>query len=167
MISVEVEIRGADAALRTLGHLPDEVAWAVDRKLARAAAQAARAMKGKAPQDTVTLVNSIRSEQVAPLVHRAVAGVQHARYMESGTGPGGRPPITAMERWVVRKGLTPRNPTLRGVRDLAWAIARSITRRGVRAQPFARPVAADPAFQARVQALVDQGVADGLRQAGV
>lgn len=165
MIEIRADIRGGEAVSRDLGRVAQDVAWAVDRKLARAAQEAAREMRRAAPKATSVLTNSIRAERVGELEHRAVAGVAYAAYVEGGSGPGGRPPFAAMLRWVRVKRLAPHNPGM-DERDLAWAIARAIARRGTPPQPFAAPVAADPAFRVRVQALVDEGVADGLRAGG-
>lgn len=58
----------------------------------------------------------------------------YANYVDSGRGPGSPPPIGSIIRFIQRKNITP--PAGTNIEQLAYAIANSIGKRGIRARPF-------------------------------
>ncbi len=161
---MDLRIRVDDAAVRrALRIAPQATTRHVAIKLDRAGQEVAREEKRVAPQAHSTLVNAILSTREAMLVRRVSAGVQHAVYAEEGTGPGGRPNLYTLMKWIQVKRITPRQAGM-SVRDLAFVIGRSIARRGTPAQQFAAPTAEKT--QSRVMQLVAEGARDGLREAG-
>jgi len=112
-----------------------------------------------APQDTRRMAGSINSRisGTYPTLQGEVGpSVRYGIVMERGRRPGSMPPVDALIGWVRRhwnpgfigplqRGqLRPRRAAGRGVtegqiRSRAFALARAIQRRGIRAQPFMRP----------------------------
>ena len=69
------------------------------------------------------------------IIYRAL----HARFIEYGTDPREKmPPVDAIERWVVRKGIARKG---KASRQAAWAIAKFIQKHGTKPQPYLRPAA--------------------------
>lgn len=165
MSDLQIRISGEQAVLAAMAQAPQEVSWAVDRKLARAAQEVARDMRRKSPKAFSILANSIRTLRVRLLHWRVAPGVEYARYVEEGTRAGYFPPFRAIFDWVKVKRLQPRSPGWTR-EDLAWAITRSIRKRGTAAQPFVAPLLRSKALEARVNALVAEGLAQGLKNAG-
>lgn len=161
---MELRVRVDDAAVRrALTIAPRAAQRHIGLALDRAGQEVAREEKRVAPQAHSNLVNAIISQREALLVRRVSAGVQHAVYVEEGTGPGGRPNLYTLMQWIRVKRITPRQAGM-SVRDLAFVIGRSIARKGIRAQPFAAPTAEK--MQSRVMQLVAEGARNGLREAG-
>lgn len=57
----------------------------------------------------------------------------YAQIVDKGRRPGKMPPVGAILDWLRRKNIVPKNGKLG---NLAWAIAKSIAKRGIRARPF-------------------------------
>lgn len=150
-----------DALLRA----PSAVPEAVDRQMGRGAFEISRAMREGAPKAHSNLVNSISPEHVALLTWRVGAHVEHAWYAEKGRRPGGpMPPPQALADWAQTKlGISDPGARARA----GFLIARKIQREGFPAQPFVQPVREDARWAHRLQALANQGLAQGLRGAGV
>ena len=166
---ISAEVAPSRPLLQGLRRAPDEVFAGVDWALRRAALEGSRLMREHAPKAETTLTLSIRPQRLGPMEERFGPTVEHGRYVAEGTagGPGrGMPPIEAIEDWIRVRRITPRNDDY-SPRDLAWAIARAIQQRGTRAQDFVTPVDQDPAYRARVLALVSEGVERGLTDAGL
>lgn len=109
--------------------------------LERSALEMARSAKRNAPKAHSILTNSINSRvEVSPHAVEATvfSGVDYARMVEDGTGPGGWPLPRALLRWIRVKRIRPRNPDMDQT-DLAYAIARSIARFGTEPKPFMEP----------------------------
>lgn len=111
-----------------------------------------RDAKASVPRDTGTLYRSIISEVDRGPVLRGRVGVlhgpatQYARVVEEGRRAGSRPPPSAaIARWLGRKGGDP---------AMAFVVARSIGRRGIKARPFLGPAVAKN--RAPIQALFER-----------
>jgi hypothetical protein len=153
-ISMRVDISRTQAAF---ARAPQVMERHVDVKLARGAEEVARAGKGNAPKAFSNLVNSIRAERVGALHYQVAEGMNYGRAVEEGTRPH-FPNPDALRPWVER---------VLGARgkeadDKAWMIARAISRRGTRAQPYMQPAA--EASQSRLFDLVQQGADEGLKE---
>lgn len=107
--------------------------------LLRSVQEMARTARRNAPKAHSILTNSIGSSVAADGLSAEVrATAQYARYVEDGTGPGGRPPIRTMIDWIKIHRITPNQPGM-SERDLAFVLSRSIAIRGTPAQPFMLP----------------------------
>lgn len=149
---------------RAFERAPDDMEWALERKLDRAAQELAREQRRAVAKAESTTVNSIRVDNVGRLVRFAGAHVQSAVFLERGTEGGGRfPPVQSIEDWVRVAGITPVDPGW-DQRDLAWAIARSIQQQGTPPQPFIEPTFR--AYRRRFGELMRQGVREGVAAAG-
>src|SRR5262245_9824945 len=117
-----------------------------------------RDAKPLSPQDTRRLASSITHQITGTyprLVGQVGPGVRYGIVMEFGRRAGARmPPVEALMGWVrrhwraafigpiprgqlrPRRAVTRREVGDRAVRSRAFALARSIQRRGIRAQPF-------------------------------
>lgn len=63
---------------------------------------------------------------------------EYWKYVNSGRGPGKMPPIDTMVEWIERRNITPKavNGKLPTIRSLAFLIARSIGKNGVKGNSF-------------------------------
>ena len=134
-----IEIRVEAPELGRLTELPDNLRWALGRLLAREAEEAARDLKGELARQRIAatslLINSVKADRANDLAWRIGPHVEHARYVLDGRKPGGKmPPWRAILDWMkVRR--------LGSDRAAAWAIARSIQRRGIEGRDYLTPVA--------------------------
>lgn len=117
---------------------PEVLEKHLQQALLRSVKEMARAARRKAPKANSTLTQSINHRQPSPLVGEVVAGVDYARMVEEGTGPGGSPPIQDLMDWLGVKRIEPNDPDM-DQRDLAFVIARSIAINGTPAQPYLQP----------------------------
>jgi hypothetical protein len=140
------------------------VGWAVERFVKRAAEEVAREERRLAPKAESTLTNSIEAERVSAFEYRAGPHAQHGPYVGPRGGYRGPPPVSAILDWVKVRRLAPRNPAW-DQRDLAWAISRSIARRGTPADHFVQPVRDSGVMRERVRTWLLRGVEAGLKAA--
>lgn len=163
MSFITVDLRGGSEAAAALARAPERVLWHVQRALRAFTQEAARQMKRDAPKANSLLTNSIQATPTGPLEFSVGPTVRYSRYVEDGTLGGGWPPDEALRRWIRRKRIRPRVPTM-NEDDLVYVIGRAIHRRGTPAQPFVEPIAESPFFRQRAQALVEGGLAAVLRE---
>lgn len=135
MIDVHLEIPSEFP----LDRLPQELRWALQRLVARQAEEAARDMKGEMALQgiaaTSLLINSVKADQIDEDTWRVAPHVEYARYVLEGRRPGGRmPPWRAIADWLKVKRLG-------SDRAAAWAVARAIQQRGIKARDYLTPVA--------------------------
>ena len=140
---------------------PELVTAELSRVVSYATNIIARAARRGAPKAFSTLTNSIIGRQINPLTGEVTAGVDYARMVEEGTGPGGKPPLQTITDWIRVKRITPRDPTLSPV-GLAYVIAQSIAEKGTPAQPFMAP--AVESSQGQIQRRADRAIDDLLRK---
>jgi len=136
----------------------------VDAFLLRGALELAREARREAPKASSLLANSIYPDKLGDMDYLIGPHVAHGVYMELGRRPGGAmPPFQPILDWLKNKGVA----SLSGEepRDVAWAMRRSIQRKGTPAQPFMGPALAR--MEDRLIALALQGVNAGLRSAGL
>lgn len=145
------------ALRRAPGRLRDELRLA----LGRSALEIARAARRNAPKAHSILTNSISSYMSPDGLEAVVfAGADYARMVEERTGPGGKPPVQSMLDWIRVKRIVPDDPSMDQT-DLAFVIARSIARKGTRAQPFMAPAFEDN--KARAMDRINQAIGRALR----
>lgn len=128
----------AHALATRFGRWPSRAMEAVDAEFSRGAQLIARDMKRGAPKAFSILTNAIRVLRNGMADYSAVAGTDYSVMPETGTGPGGNPPVQALKDWIRVKRITPRDPHM-DVDDLAFVIGRSIRRKGTPKQPYAQP----------------------------
>ncbi|MGE0487311.1 MAG: hypothetical protein AB7Q81_24365 [Gammaproteobacteria bacterium] len=134
----------------------------LDRAARRGAQEGARQERRLAPKGFSTLTQSIGVDRLGAGVYRFGPSVDYAEMVEQGTGRGGFPPIPGLMAWIRVKRIQPRDDTMTA-EDLAYAMARSIVRRGTPAQPFVAPVAEK--LPSRLMELMDQALVDALTEA--
>lgn len=129
--SLSIEVAGFERLGRALS--PGIVQGPLRDVLQKAAREATRVAKGKAPRDTGALMRSITPE-VRPLSARVYTrrGAAYFPVMEFGRRPGAKmPPPDKLRGWARRHGF----PTTRGA---LFALARSIGRRGIKGRFYMR-----------------------------
>jgi hypothetical protein len=159
-IEIRVNDKLAQAAIR---RMPGAVERHIDSALWRAAGEISRTAKGKAPKAFSTLTNSIRESRVDELHYRVSTGVNYARPMEEGLeGPLARQPGTAngLIEWIKLK-LRPASD--KEAERIAFLVARSMRRNGIKAHAYMRPAAEEHA--GRVRQFVRLAVAGGIGEA--
>lgn len=154
VISVSFDVSRAKAAFERATPVMEN---AVDIWLAAGAKEIAIAARLGAPNAFSNLINSISDERLGPMHYQVSEGMNYGRAVEEGTHPH-FPNPDALRPWVER---------VLGVRgkeadDKAWMIARAISRRGTRAQPYMQPAA--DAKRSRLFELVQQGVDQGIKE---
>lgn len=154
-MDIRVEIDSAEAR-KALEDFPGVMGSNVDRYLSRAAIEVAREAKIAAPKHFSALANSIRSEKDGNLAYVVAPGVNYGAAVEYGTGPAAGkaayfPNPGALEPYVKRNG------------GSAWALARYIFAHGTKPHPYMAPTAEK--MRPRVEALVNEGVDAGIREA--
>lgn len=128
----------ATAAQRAFETAPAIAEQELERAIRRAIGMIGNTARSGAPEHHGILRSSINHRYTNPLTGVVSAGVDYARMVEEGTGPGGKPPLQSIRDWIKRKGMHPRDPSMDD-RDLAFVIARSIAMRGTSAQPYMQP----------------------------
>lgn len=138
-----------------------------DRVLTKAMPAASRAVKSLLEAETrargiVDRGKFAKSWKVEvgtpPLSARVVNTQPYAIVIEKGRRKGRRPPpVSAIEPWVRRKLIIGANQS---VRSVAFAVARAIGERGIKA----RPILGDPAVMARTKKLVVSAVVAQVRK---
>lgn len=105
-------------------------AWVVQK----AAQVAALDIKIAAPKAFSQLANSISIDQESPLLAWVGPHVRYAWWVLKGRKAGGkRPPLSAIQDWVLVKFKLPAG---RESRAVAWKVARAIQRRGTQPNDF-------------------------------
>lgn len=177
MKTIEIRIESAEVVAAFL-RAPEVMAHHIDGGVAAGANAVAVEAKSLAPKSLSQLVNSIIAAQVAPMDWEVKAGVLHAEYVESGTGPAaGRekyypnpdnllaylmthPKARRFERWKRSdRGRLEQEMTLvRRAQAFAWWIYQH----GTKAQPFMAPAADKKrsAVEGLIRQSVDQGIAE-------
>jgi hypothetical protein len=149
-VPITINVKGsreAAAAIRNLSRL-------APAKLQAAVAESALNTRNGAirrvPTDVGILKTSIRVEITnGGFTGQVIAGANYAGHIEFGTAPH-FPPVAPLEEWARRHGMP----------GAGFAIARAISKRGTKAQPFLFPAYEDerPRFEARVTASIREAV---------
>jgi hypothetical protein len=128
-VPVTVEVEGLDELRERLAGTPDQTHREMRSAMTRSLVLLEGEMRRLAPRDTGRLQGSITHTITgggANLTGRVGPSVQYGLYVEKGTRAH-FPPIDAISGWARRHGMHP------------FALARAISRRGTRAQPFVEP----------------------------
>lgn len=156
MINIQLDFPDRDR----LAQAPERLRWALGRYIAREAQESARDMKQEMARQRIAatslLINSVQASALGPLAWRAGPQVAYARYVLEGRKPGGgMPPWQSIMDWLKTKRL--------GFdRQTAWAVARAIQRRGIRARDYLTPVVERTAARIEMRAVVTiQAALDG------
>ena len=99
---------------------------------------------------------------------------EYWKYIEKGRRAGAKmPPVSAIENWIKVRKIIPRPVALKSgkqrvptVQQLAYVIARSISRKGIAPRPFMRESIEDTMkdFKSKLSAAVREDVLDNLEQ---
>ena len=97
---------------------------------------------------------------------------EYWKYISYGRRPGAKmPPVEAIENWIKVRKILPRPVTLKSgkqrvptIQQLAYVIARSISRRGIAPRPFMRETIAETVetFQDKLSAAIRDDVLENL-----
>lgn len=147
--------------LQALRHSPQALNKYMSLAVLRSVQEMARSARGYAPKAESTLTQSINHRMVSPLEGEVAAGVNYARMVEEGTGPGGTPGWAALVDWINVKGITPRDPSMDQA-DLTFLIIQKIHKTGTPAQPFMQP--AYDINQGRAEQRMDRAIEQAIRE---
>lgn len=129
-MSFKFKVEGADEAIAKLKSLSVETKSKVINQTAKSSLKIEAESKNKAPVDTGRLRSSIQTRfEDEGLIGIIYSDVAYAPYVEFGRKAGKPPPSSALKGWARRHKME----------GLSYVIARSIGRKGVKAQPFLRP----------------------------
>ena len=78
---------------------------------------------------SISALNKENQEEVFTII----STVDYAKYVDEGRRPGEMPPIQDILNWIQEKPIRPRGITQE---SLAWAIAKTIARKGIKPRPF-------------------------------
>lgn len=130
-MAFSITITGLQEAMSFFNSTPSKISQAVAKAINHASDSVAKYASSKAPRDTGRLQGGIEVTQKATEARlEAVVAPkdQYAIFVEKGTRPH-FPPVSALEGWSRRHGIP------------AFLVARAISRRGTKAQPFMAPAA--------------------------
>lgn len=133
-----IDVRFDTSELPRLAEMPQKLHWALARAVARTAQEGAVEMKQELARQRIaarsTLINSVKADKVDDLTWTLGPHVSYARAVFEGRKPGGKmPPWQAIQDWAKARRIG-------SDRGTAWAIARSIQRRGIRGRDYVTPV---------------------------
>jgi HK97 gp10 family phage protein len=129
----ELEIRGAQQVIKNLNKISDRMFNRIVDACQRVQAQVVNDARSAAPVFLTTLRQSILPGDISvsktDVQAKVTANVKYASYVEFGTRPHW-PPVDALKDWAAKK---------LGDESLAFVVARAISRRGTKAQPYLGP----------------------------
>lgn len=133
-----IEIRLDESQLQRLNAMPQKLRPALARVISRGAQEGAADMKQELARQRIaarsTLINSVKADRVDDLTWKFGPHVNYARAVWEGRRPGAAmPPWRAILDWMKVKRIG-------SDRKTAWAIARSIGRRGIKGKDYVTPV---------------------------
>lgn len=102
---------------------PEDTVRQISNAIRLIAFRLERTAKPKVPTDTGQLRSDVRAKEFKELSAKVGTDKKYAVYVHEGTKPH-FPPISALEGWSRRHGVSP------------FAVARGIARRGTKANPF-------------------------------
>lgn len=124
-----VEIEGIDIAVKTFNLLKPYVSQGLKKENLNTAIKIAKRASGLAPRDLGNLEKSIRAKsEIGGISAQTYTNKHYAPYVEYGTSPH-FPPPQALAGWAKRHGMA----------GMEYAIAKKISERGTKAQPFMKP----------------------------
>ena len=135
-------IKGFDEFKKKFGKLSKQIIKAMDNAAKEAAYTAEREMKKNIKQNksvyTGRLWDSMRSEQIRPMVWGVGSQVKYQWYLEYGTRPH-RPPFKPIFEWARLKNKLYGESGKAKAYLLAKAVMKTIETKGTKPHPFIRP----------------------------
>lgn len=133
-----IDVRFDTSELPRLAEMPKKLHWALARAVWTVAEKGAIDMKLELARQRIsarsTLIDSVKADKVDELTWTLGPHVSYARAVFEGRKPGGKmPPWQVIQEWA-------KNRQIGSDRGTAWAIARSIQRRGIRGRDYVTPV---------------------------
>lgn len=127
--SVRIIVTGVENAIKVFKNIEDSTLFKIRKQVLKTALKVESEAKKKAPSDTGRLRSSIQTKIISGGLEAEVfANAKYALHVEYGTKPH-FPPSSALRGWARRHNMP----------NLEFIIARSISRRGTRPQPFLFP----------------------------
>ena len=140
-----IYVEGLDELLRKMDSLPAEVQRKCFKAMQSASLDIIADAKGNLRANGSVVTGNLRASGKVQKVDEKTLDVGffssdvenkgYARYVEYGRKPGKMPPPDILEAWAYKKFRL----SQKDARSAAWALARSIAKKGTKARPFFEP----------------------------
>ena len=139
-----IYVEGLDELLRKMDRLPAEVQRECFKAMQRASLDIIADAKGNLRVNGSVVTGNLRASGKVQKVDDKTLDVGffssdsdkgYASYVEYGRKPGKMPPPDILEAWAYKKFRL----SHKDARSIAWALARSIAKKGTKASPFFEP----------------------------
>lgn len=140
-----IYVEGLDELLRKMDRLPAEVQRECFRAMQSASLDIIADAKGNLRVNGSVVTGNLRASGKVQKVDDKTLDVGffssdardkgYASYVEHGRKPGKMPPPDILEAWAYKKFRL----SHKDARSMAWALARSIAKKGTKARPFFEP----------------------------
>ena len=140
-----IYVEGLDELLRKMDSLPAEVQRKCFKAMQSASLDIIADAKGNLRANGSVVTGNLRASGKVQKVDEKTLDVGffssdvenkgYARYVEYGRKPGKMPPPDILEAWAYKKFRL----SHKDARSAAWALARSIAKKGTKARPFFEP----------------------------
>ena len=140
-----IYVEGLDELLRKMDRLPAEVQRECFKAMQRASLDIIADAKGNLRVNGSVVTGNLRASGKVQKVDDKTLDVGffssdtrdkgYASYVEYGRKPGKMPPPDILEAWAYKKFRL----SHKDARSMAWALARSIAKKGTKARPFFEP----------------------------
>ena len=140
-----IYVEGLDELLRKMDSLPAEVQRKCFKAMQSASLDIIADAKGNLRANGSVVTGNLRASGKVQKVDEKTLDVGffssdvenkgYARYVEYGRKPGKMPPPDIMEAWAYKKFRL----SHKDARSAAWALARSIAKKGTKARPYFEP----------------------------
>ena len=140
-----IYVEGLDELLRKMDRLPAEVQRECFKAMQRASLDIIADAKTNLRVNGSVVTGNLRASGKVQKVDDKTLDVGffssdvenkgYARYVEYGRKPGKMPPPDILEAWAYKKFRL----SHKDARSMAWALARSIAKKGTKARPFFEP----------------------------
>ena len=140
-----IYVEGLDELLRKMDRLPAEVQRECFKAMQRASLDIIADAKSNLRANGSVVTGNLRASGKVQKVDEKTLDVGffssdvenkgYARYVEYGRKPGKMPPPDILEAWAYKKFRL----SHKDARSAAWALARSIAKKGTKARPFFEP----------------------------
>ena len=140
-----IYVEGLDELLRKMDRLPAEVQRKCFKAMQSASLDIIADAKGNLRANGSVVTGNLRASGKVQKVDEKTLDVGffssdvenkgYARYVEYGRKPGKMPPPDILEAWAYKKFRL----SHKDARSMAWALARSIAKKGTKARPYFEP----------------------------
>ena len=140
-----IYVEGLDELLRKMDRLPAEVQRECFKAMQSASLDIIADAKGNLRANGSVVTGNLRASGKVQKVDEKTLDVGffssdvenkgYARYVEYGRKPGKMPPPDILEAWAYKKFRL----SHKDARSAAWALARSIAKKGTKARPYVEP----------------------------